>query len=251
MRLLASHDHGKALFYHGDARRLDALPDGSAQLIPTSPPYYNARGYAAWPDYAAYLADMALAAAECWRVTCSGGRIAVNVPLGYGRPGSGGYRCIADDWARLLQSAGFELRGHIIWDKGDAVTGTAWGSWLSPSNPSLRDNHEVIIIAHKERPQLPSRGRRKTVTEADFLECSRSIWRIPPVRHEWHPAPWPGEIARRLVQLYTYEGDTVLDPFAGSFTTVHEAAKAGRTGIGVDWHEDYVRRAAGPMFCAQ
>lgn len=250
MRLLADHE-GKALFYCGDSRQMDALPDGSVQLIPTSPPYYNAMAYAQWPTYDAYLADMALVLAECWRVLCDGGRIAVNVPLGYGRPGNGGYRLIGDDWDRLIQTAGFEIRGHVIWDKGDAVTGTAWGSWCSPSNPSLRDNHEVIIVAHKGQANLPARGRRKTITETDFLESSRSIWRIPPVRHPWHPAPWPAEIARRLIQLYTYEGDTVLDCFSGSGTTAWEAMKAGRVGVGIDWSEEYVRQAAGPLFCTE
>lgn len=249
MKLVAAFDN--AQFYHGDSRRMDAMPDGSAQLIPTSPPYFNAREYATWPTYDAYLADMALVLNECWRVLCDGGRIAVNVPLGYGRPGNGGYRLIGDDWDRLLQEAGFEIRGHVIWDKGDAVArgSTAFGSWQSPSNPSMRDAHEVIIVAHKGQPNLPARGRKPTITAEDFLAWTVSIWRIPPVRHPWHPAPWPAEIARRLIQLYTYEGDTVLDPFAGSFTTVFEAAKTGRVGIGIDWSEEYVRRAAGPLWC--
>lgn len=248
MKLLAKY--GSSKFYQGDAKHLDKIENGSVQLSCFSPPYFTARPeYATWNSYPAYLADMAGAVAETVRVLCEGGRIAVNVPLGYGRPSTGGYLPIGIDWTRLLQDAGLLLRGHIIWDKR-AGTGasTAWGSWLSPSNPSLRDVAELIIVASKGSQRLPQQpGHIATITPADFLEATRNVWQVAPTR-SWHPAPWPAELPRRLIQLYTYEGDVVLDQFSGSGTTVFEAEKSGRVGIAVDLKEEYVRKSVLPLF---
>ena len=232
-----------AQLYEGDARNLDALGAGSVGLVVTSPPYWNAkREYASWPTYAAYLADMARVWAECFRVLCEGGRVAVNVPDGYGRPGSGGYLTLGDDTARALQTAGFTLRGKVIWYKGGAVArnSTAWGSWQSASNPSLRDCYEVVILAHKGA----ARRRGPAVIDAEtFLSDTVSVWEVQPARSKWHPAPFPAEIPRRVIRLLSFPGDVILDPFAGTATTVWEAARAGRQGIGVDLSAAYLARA--------
>lgn len=236
--------------YQGDARALDRLAPGSVHLICTSPPYYNARvSYASWPTYAAYLADMAMAWRECYRVLCDGGRIAVNCPMGYDRPSQpGGYKPIGAHTTLALQEAGFELRGHIIWAKlglANQNAGTAWGSWASASDPCLRDGHEEIIVAHKGRS---GRGPgQSTITPAEFMEWSRSVWHIRPQSASWHPAPFPAEIPRRLIKFYSFAGDTVLDPFCGSGTTVFTAEALGRHGIGVDLCEDYLARSVGPL----
>lgn len=227
--------------YQGDARALTDLPDGSVHLVVTSPPYWNAREYASWPTYDAYLADMGLVWAECWRVLVDGGRIAINTPDGYGRPGNGGYRLIGDDTARSLQAAGFTLRGKVVWDKSPAGLGTAWGSWQSARNPALRDCHEVIVVGHK------GSARRApgcdTVDRETFLTSTGSVWRVKPARSAFHPAPWPAELPRRLIQLFSFAGDVVLDPFCGSATTIFEAARAGRVGVGVDIHGEYLAQA--------
>lgn len=238
------------MLYHGDARRLDALADGSVQMVITSPPYWNARPeYSTWPTYDAYLADMAQAWAECYRVLCDGGRMAVNVPLGYGRPGNGGYVCIGDDTARALVGAGFTLRGHIIWDKSPSGLGTAWGTVYSARNPSLRDVHEIIIVAHKgaaarDRPPV---NVYDDIHPDEFLEATASVWRIRPAV-SWHPAAMPPKIPYLLMRLYTYRGDTVLDPFCGSATVPYVAQSLRRIGVGVDLNAEYLERAAGPLF---
>ena len=243
MKLVFEAD--RVRLYEGDARALTALPDGSVHLIVTSPPYFNARAYSTWSTYPDYLADMGRVWAECWRVLVEGGRIAVNTPDGYGRPGNGGYRLIGDDTARGLEAAGFELRGRIVWDKSPAGLGTAWGSWKSARNPSLRDCHEVIVVGHKGSPRRA--GGLDTVDRDTFLAATGSIWRVKPARVTFHPAPWPVELPRRLIHLLSFAGDVVLDPFCGSATTVFEAARAGRVGVGVDIHGDYLAQAVATL----
>lgn len=248
MRLHYRSEHAE--YWQGDARDLDAIADGSVQLIVTSPPYFNAKTeYASWPTYDAYLADMLLAWRECYRVLCDGGRIAVNVPMGYDRPSlPGGYKPIGAHTTLALQAASFELRGHIIWAKmglANQNNGTAWGSWQSASDPSLRDGHEEIIIAHKGKS---GRGPgQDDITRDEFLEWTRSVWTIKPVSASWHPAPFPAEIPRRLMKLYSFVGDTVLDPFVGSGTTVFTAEANGRRGIGVDLCQEYLTQSVGPL----
>jgi DNA modification methylase len=252
--------------YQGDARAMLEIPDASVHLIVTSPPYFNGRDYSTWPSYAAYLADMALAWQECYRVLVRGGRIAVVVPDGYGRPSTGGYRLIGDDTARGLQAAGFELRGKVIWDKQPSGLSTTWGSWRSATSPALRDchevilgagkagagqaatpisaedGHEVVLAAHKLEGKR-ARGQN-SIDKETYLAATASVWRILPVRSSWHPAPFPIEIPRRLIQLYSFAGDVVLDPFAGTGTTVLAAAQSGRLGIGVELHQGYAAYAA-------
>ena len=234
------------MIVQADARRIP-LSDGSVHMIVTSPPYWNAREYSSWPTYEGYLVDMAHAWEECFRVLCDGGRIAVNINLGYGRPGQAfGYILIGDDTARALCAAGFALRGHIVWNKSNGTnrsgaTGTGWGSWRSASDPCLRDAHEVIIVAHKGRA---NRGDgESTISAEDFMEATNSVWNIVPASQSWHPAPFPDEIPRRLIELYTFRGDVVLDPFLGSGTTARVAAALGRRGIGLELNWGYARRS--------
>lgn len=219
------------------------LDDGSIQMVITSPPYYNAREvYASWPTYQAYLDDMAKVWRECWRVLCDGGRIAVNVPMGYGRQKYTPYVFMIADVTRAIQDAGFVLRGHIIWNKIiKTQVGTAWGSWMSASNPTIRDVNEMVVIAHKG--DAGRNSGRDTIDRDTFLASTVSVWDILPETSSWHPAPFPTEIPRRLIELYTYLGDTILDPFSGSGTTIKVAQKLGRNAIGYDLSAEYVRRS--------
>lgn len=215
------------------------LKDESVHLVVTSPPYYNAREYSQWATYEDYLADMVIWWAECYRVLINGGRIAVNVPHGYGRNGEFGYTRIGEHAADSLTKTGFVNRGYIIWHKLIVAKSlSSWGSWMSASNPVLRDNHEIILVMHKGSDKREP--GESTINRLDFLMSTESVWNIAPKSSSWHPAPFPAEIPRRLIELYSYKGDTVLDLFSGSGTTVKVAGECGRNGIGIDFTMEYL-----------
>jgi site-specific DNA-methyltransferase (adenine-specific) len=144
------------------------------------------------------------------------------------------------------------LRGEVVWVKADgAGNSTAWGSYASAANPVLRDLTERIIIASKGRfDRAPSRSTRRqrglphidTISADEFRNLTLDVWRLQPesARRIGHPAPFPVELPRRLIELFTYQGDLVLDPFIGSGTTAIAALRAGRHFVGYDTDSAYI-----------
>jgi site-specific DNA-methyltransferase (adenine-specific) len=142
---------------------------------------------------------------------------------------------------------GFLMRGEIIWNKaGGGSPSTAWGSWLSAKNPTLRDQHEYILVFSKDTftRQNPF-GRKSTISREEFLEFTKSVWTFPAVsaKEIGHPAPFPVELPYRLIQLYTFEGEVVLDPFMGSGQTAIAAIKSKRFYVGYEIVPEYVELA--------
>ncbi|MEE8045450.1 MAG: site-specific DNA-methyltransferase, partial [Dehalococcoidia bacterium] len=139
---------------------------------------------------------------------------------------------------------GFFMRGEIIWNKSaGAGTSTAWGSWMSPSNPTLRDTHEYILVFQKPPfGRKPANGREATITRDEFLEFTKSVWEFAPqsAKQVGHPAPFPEELPRRAIELYTFSGEVVLDPFMGTGSTALAAVKNGRHFVGYDVSSEYV-----------
>jgi DNA modification methylase len=243
----------------GDARHMDQLADDSVALIVTSPPYFAGKQYEEELDregvpgsYLEYLQLLRDVFAECKRVLEPGGRIAVNVANLGRKP----YRSLAADVMAILQDDLHLLpRGEIIWQKGEGASGScAWGSFRSPTNPVLRDVTERVIVASKGRfgrAQTPKERRaaglpyESTVTADDFMALTLDVWDIPPesATRVRHPAPFPVELPQRLIELYTFAGDLVVDPFLGSGSTVVAAQRTGRHGIGYDLDPDYVALA--------
>lgn len=229
--------------YHASSCHMDALPDSSVHLMVTSPPYNVGKEYDEDLTLAEYLAFLGEVWQEVLRVLVPGGRACVNVANLGRRP----YLPIHAPIAQQMIDLGFLMRGEIIWQKGaSSGTSTAWGSWMSPSNPTLRDTHEYILVFCKggfRRPQPP--GRQSTITRDEFLTFTKSVWEFAAAsaRRIGHAAPFPVELPYRLVQLYTYSGEVVLDPFMGSGQTAIAALKAGRHYVGYETDEDYVRLA--------
>jgi len=225
------------------AEKMDALPDSSVHLMVTSPPYNVGKDYDEDLTLDEYLAFLRRVWREAYRVLVPGGRACINVANLGRKP----YIPLHAFIARDMIESGFLMRGEIIWDKGASASGsTAWGSWQSSSNPTLRDVHEYVLVYSKggfrrKRPE----GREDTITREQFLEYTKSVWTFPTesARKIGHPAPFPIELPYRLIQLYTYSGEVVLDPFMGSGQTALAARKAGRNFVGYEISEEYHRLA--------
>lgn len=246
------------LFYK-DARSMTEVEDNSVALVITSPPYFAGKEYESilgqggTPDsYTAYLEMLEEVFAECIRKLEPGGRIAINVANLGRKP----YRSLSSDITSILQDRlKLLLRGEVIWLKAKGAGGScAWGSFQKPANPVLRDLSERIIIASKGRfdRALSSQKRSETglpsqasIFRDEFMEATTDIWEIPPesARRVNHPAPFPVELPERLIHLYTYENDLILDPFMGSGTCAIAAMRTGRHFIGYDTHQEYVSQA--------
>ena len=241
--------------HHGDGRDMSTVSSGSIALVVTSPPYFAGKEYeeslgrnGVPGSYFEYLFLLREVFEECKRVLEPGGRIAVNVANLGRRP----YRSLAGDVTQVLQDLGLLLRGEVVWWKGRAAGGScAWGTFQRPANPVLRDVTERIVIASKGRfdRAVPPDRRRKlglpstaTISRDEFLEATTDLWEIPPesATRVGHPAPFPVALPRRLIELYTYEDDVVLDPFMGSGTTAVAAVRTGRHFIGFETQSSYV-----------
>jgi len=243
-------------FVEGDARHMDAVLDNSVALVVTSPPYFAGKQYeeelereGVPSSYLEYLEMLREVFAECVRKLEPGGRIAVNVANLGRKP----YRSLSADVIRILQDdLKLLLRGEVIWRKGEGAAGNcAWGSFRNAANPVVRDITERVIIASKgrfdraktrperERLHLPSES---TIDADEFMAATLDVWDIPPesARRVSHPAPFPVELPERLIRLYTYEGDLVLDPFMGSGSALVAAARLGRRFVGYDLDPTYV-----------
>jgi site-specific DNA-methyltransferase (adenine-specific) len=219
------------------------VEDGSVQLVVTSPPYNVGKSYESPLALKEYLGFLKEVWQECVRVLCPGGRLAVNVASTWRKPYIPLHAYIA---TQLIEELGLYMRGDIIWDKGPSVgVSTAWGSFARASNPTLRDVHEFILVFSKGSPKLEPNGRESGIKNDEFVEWTKSVWRFGTAspKQVGHPAPFPEELPRRLMLLYTNEGDLVLDPFMGSGTTAVAAVKEGRHFIGYDVVEEYCATA--------
>jgi DNA modification methylase len=180
---------------------------------------------------------------EVYRVLVPGGRLCINIANVGRRPYLPLHAFVIQD----LLDLGFIMRGEVIWDKGAAsMSSTVWDSWCSPTNPTLRDTHEYILIFSKHTLHRPKLSDRKaTITREEFLEFTRSVWHIRPesARKIGHPAPYPVDIPYRFIQLYTFEGEVVLDPFMGSGTTAIAALKTNRRFVGYEINTEYINIA--------
>ena len=225
------------------SENLSGIPDNSVHLMVTSPPYNASKEYDADLSLDEYLGLLEKVFTETYRVLVDGGRACINVANLGRKP----YIPLHSYLIEQMQSCGFLMRGEIIWNKAaSASASTAWGSWRSAANPTLRDVHEYILVFSKGayRRQNPDR-RQATIERDEFLEFSKSVWSFPaePAKKVGHPAPFPVELPRRLIQLYTFENEVVLDPFMGSGQTALAALLTGRHFAGFEIDPTYVELA--------
>jgi site-specific DNA-methyltransferase (adenine-specific) len=235
-----------------------AVRDNSVALVVTSPPYFVGKSYEEAmgqghvpSEYTEHLANLHRVFELCARKLEPGGRIAVNVANLGRRP----YRSQAADVLRIFEDLGLLLRGEIIWKKGEGSNGsTAWGSFQKPSNPVFRDITERVVVASKGRfdRAISSRERAErglpaegSITKEAFMRDTKDVWELAPesATRVGHPAPFPVALPGRLIDLYTYYGDLVLDPYMGSGTTAVAALRTQRHYIGCECEPAYVAAA--------
>jgi site-specific DNA-methyltransferase (adenine-specific) len=219
------------------------LSEASVHLMVTSPPYNVGKDYDEDFTLEEYLGFLKQVWREVHRVLVPGGRACVNVANLGRKP----YIPLHAYIVRDLVDLGFLMRGEIIWDKGaSAAASTAWGSWRSPANPTLRDTHEYILVFSKGNfSRKKPADREGTISREEFLEFTKSVWTFPAesAKKVGHPAPFPVELPYRLLQLYTYSSEVVLDPFMGSGSAALAALKSGRHYVGYEIDDNYVRLA--------
>ena len=225
------------------SERMKELPDCSVHLMVTSPPYNVGKEYDEDLSLEEYLSFLKRVMAEVHRVLVPGGRACVNVANLGRKPYIPLHIYVTQDMLDL----GFLMRGEVIWDKSTSASpSTAWGSWMSAANPVLRDTHEYVLVFSKDAFGRKNPEKRpSTISREEFLEFTKSVWTFPAesARKVGHPAPFPVELPRRFIQLYTFEGDVVLDPFMGSGTTAVGAVETGRLYVGYDTDPDYCEAA--------
>lgn len=226
-------------FILGSAENMNELPDNSVHLMITSPPYNVTKEYDQDLSLTEYLTLLENSFKDTYRVLVNGGRACINVANLGRKP----YIPLSDYISHIMLKIGFNMRGEIIWNKAaSASPSTAWGSWQSAANPILRDVHEYILIFSKGNYNRISGGKENTITKEQFMEWTKSIWTMnaESARRIGHPAPFPEELPTRLIQLYSFKGDIILDPFMGSGTTAISALKSDRKFVGYDISKDYI-----------
>lgn len=239
----------------GDSREMPELADASVHLVVTSPPYWSIKDYdhpvqvGTGETYEEYISSLGEVLAECHRVLHPGCRAAVNIGDQYLRASEHGrYRVqpIHADLTRVGRDIGFDFMGNIIWRKISNTTTSGGGSWMGstyhPKDGHVTYEHEYILLFRKRgswpQPDVEAK-KRSRLTKQQRSKWFRGMWEIPPVRQDGHIAKFPLELPRRLIKMYSFHGETVLDPFLGSGTTAAAAALEGRNSVGYELNASY------------
>jgi site-specific DNA-methyltransferase (adenine-specific) len=239
--------------YNSDSTDLGMLADQSVHLIVTSPPYNLGKDYGTARDngtYFGYLDWVEQWCRELYRVLEPGGRLCLNIPLDInlsfdagGKRTSSKQPVLADFTELLVRKLRFVYNTTILWLEGNISRRTAWGSWLSASDPWVNTAAEAILVLSRDQRKRNGKGRTSDVERDDFMDWTLGLWAFngQSTSQYGHPAPFPEELPRRLIQLFSFREDTVLDPFLGSGTTCRVAKNLGRRSIGIELN---------PAFCA-
>ena len=224
------------------SEKMNELPDNCLHLMITSPPYNVTKDYDDDLTLSEYLNLLFDVFSETYRVLVNGGRACINIANVGRKP----YIPLATHITQMMLQIGYLMRGEIIWNKGAAAgTSMAWGSWQSASNPVLRDVHEYILVFSKGDFKRTVKDKENTITKEQFMEYTKSVWNMntESAKRVGHPAPFPLELPHRLIQLYSFKDDIILDPFMGSGTTAIAAINANRNFIGYELSEEYHKLA--------
>ena len=226
----------------GDSTKKSTLKKDSVDLTITSPPYNVGLNYAGGDtddsiSYEKYLKFSEKYLTNILHWTKSTGRLCLNVGLDKNKNGK---RPVTADLTNLAVSVGWKYHCTIIWNEGNISKNTAWGSWLSASAPHVIAPVECIIVLYKDEWKRNKSGI-STITKEEFMEYVRGVWVFNGARKNGHIAPFPAELPKRCIRLFSYEDDVILDPFLGSGTTVIEALNNNRNAVGIELSKEYYK----------
>jgi site-specific DNA-methyltransferase (adenine-specific) len=242
--------------YNRDSADLSFLPPASVGLVVTSPPYNLGKDYGTARDdatYHAYLDWVERWGRELLRVLEPGGRLCLNIPLDVnlkfderGKRGTHKQPVLSDFTRLFVNDLGYVYNTTIMWLENNVSRRTAWGSWLSASDPWVNTAAEAILVLSKECRRRSGRGKTSDITRDEFMKSTLGIWDFhgENTRRFGHPAPFPEALPYRLIRLFSFREDVVLDPFLGSGTTCRVAKDLGRRSIGVEIDPTYCAQAA-------
>jgi site-specific DNA-methyltransferase (adenine-specific) len=243
---LEPYFHANSLYvFHDDILKTEAVVKSGIDLIVTSPPYGVDIKYESYNDnvpYSNYLEFTREWLSRCFELVKDDGRLCLNVPLDKNK---GGQQSVYADIITIAKKVGWKYHTTIIWNEQNISRRTAWGSWLSASAPFVIAPVEVIAVFYKKRWKKTSGSGKSDITRAEFLEWTNGVWNFSGESKNkvGHPSPYPVELPRRCIKLFSFVGDMVLDPFLGSGTTLIACLLTGRKGIGVEIDENYCELA--------
>jgi len=232
--------------FNDDFLKTNSIKEGSVDLVVTSPPYNVDVQYENFKDdipYDEYLVFTRKWLTKCYGLIRDDGRLCLNIPLDKNK---GGQQSVCADITTIAKDVGWKYHATIVWNEQNISRRTAWGSWLSASAPFVIAPVEVIVVLYKESWQKTNGSQKSDITRDEFLEWTNGVWNFSGESKNkiGHPAPFPVELPKRCIKLFSFVGDTVLDPFLGSGTTLIACLENNRTGIGVEINRNYCELAA-------
>jgi site-specific DNA-methyltransferase (adenine-specific) len=222
-----------------------SIRTSSIDLVVTSPPYNVDIQYSSHNDRTSYTQYMSFNRrwlSRCFRWLRNDGRLCLNVPLDKNK---GGQQSVGADFTAVAKAIGYKYHSTIVWNEGNISRRTAWGSWMSASAPYVIAPVELVIVLYKSTWKKEATGRASDITRQEFMDWTNGLWTFSgeSKKRVGHPAPFPIELPRRCIKLFSFVGDTVLDPFLGSGTTMIAAEANGRRSVGIEIDAEYCRLA--------